>query len=88
MPLSYDRRTIHVHTLISQDAQFCPMPDQVRRFVDGLSRLGAAPPNAELKVVKPSGGVRSFTDPLTGEIRTIPDREFIPLDGPLAWAES
>jgi hypothetical protein len=71
----------YVHTLIPQDAQFCPRPQQVRHFVDGLSKLGAAPLNAEFKIGKPSGRVRSFTDPLTGEIRTIPGKEIIALNG-------
>ncbi|SRR6266436_1879859 len=70
----------YVHTLIPQDTQFCPKPEQVSRFVDSLTKLGAAPLDAELKILKPSGRVRSFTDPLTGEIRTIPGKEIIALD--------
>jgi len=70
----------YVHTLIPQDAQFCPKPEQVRCFVDGLSTLGAAPRNAELKIVKPSGRLRSGTHPLTGEIITIPGKELIAVD--------
>jgi hypothetical protein len=71
----------YVHTLIPQDAEFCPKPEQVSRFVDGLTKLRAAPLEAQLKILKPSGRVRSFTDPLTGEIRTIPAKEIIALDG-------
>jgi hypothetical protein len=71
----------YVHTLIPQDAQFCPSPEQLTRFVDGLSKLGAAPLDAEFRIIRPSGRVRSFTDPLTGEIRTIPRKETIALDG-------
>lgn len=70
----------YVHTLIPQNAQFWPKPEQVSRFVDGLTLLGAAPLTAELKILKPSGRVRSFTDPLTGEMRTIPSKEIIALD--------
>ena len=33
----------YVHTLIPQDAQFCPKAEQVSRFVKGLTNLGAAP---------------------------------------------
>jgi hypothetical protein len=70
----------YVHTLIPQDVQFCPNPEQVSRFVDGLTKLGAAPLDAKLKILKPSGRVRSFTDPLTGGIRTIPGKEIVALD--------
>jgi hypothetical protein len=70
----------YVHTLIPQDAEFCPKPEQVSRFVDGLTKLRAAPLDAQLKILKPSGRVRSFTDPLTGEIRTIPGKEIVALD--------
>jgi hypothetical protein len=70
----------YVHTLIPQDAQFCPKPERVTQFFDGLTKLGAAPLDAQLKILKPSGRVRSFTDPLTGEIRTIPGKEIVDLD--------
>lgn len=70
----------YVHTLIPQDSQFCPNPEQVRRFVDELSKLRATPLDAKFKILKPSGRVRSFTDPLTGEIRTIPGKEIVALD--------
>src|SRR5713226_3399320 len=70
----------YLHTLIPQDAQFCPKPEQVSRFVDGLTKLGAAPLDARLKILKPSGRVRSFTDPLTGATRTIPGKEIVALD--------
>jgi len=70
----------YVHTLIPQDAQFCPKAEQVSRFVKGLTNLGAAPLDSQLKILKPSGHVRSFADPLTGEIRTIPGKEIVALD--------
>jgi hypothetical protein len=70
----------YVHTLIPHDAQFCPKPEQVKRFIDGLSKLGAAPLDAEFKIVKPSGRHRSGTHPLTGETITIPGKEIIAVD--------
>jgi hypothetical protein len=70
----------YVHTLIPQDAQFCPKSEQVTRFVEGLTKLGAAPLDAEFKIVKPSGRLRSGTHPLTGETITIPGKEIIAVD--------
>ena len=70
----------YVHTLIPHDPQFCPRREQVSRFVDGLARLGAAPLDADVKVLKPSGRVRSFTNPFTGETKTIPAKDTVPLD--------
>jgi len=34
----------YVHTLIPKDAQYAPKPEQIIRFCDGLSTLGAATP--------------------------------------------
>jgi hypothetical protein len=62
----------YVHTLIPSDPQFSPTSEQISRFFEGLSALGAAPLNPKLLVLKPSGRLRSFTDPLTGETRSFP----------------
>src|SRR5215469_7324154 len=70
----------YVHTLIPQDAQFCPQPDRVTRFVDGLSKLGAAPLDAEFKIIKLSGRLRLGTNPVTGETITILGKEIIAVD--------
>lgn len=69
----------YVHTLIPNDPQFSPTSEQVTRFLDGLSALGAAPLNPELLVLKSSGRLRSFTDPLTGETKSFPANNRVPL---------
>jgi len=70
----------YVHTLIPHDPEFCPKREQVSRFVDDLARLWAAPLDADLTVLKPSGRVRSFRNPFTGETTTIPAKDSVPLD--------
>lgn len=69
----------YVHTLIPSDPLFSPTSELVIRFLDGLSALGAAPLNPELLVLKPSGRLRSFTDPLTGETKSFPANDRVPL---------
>jgi hypothetical protein len=70
----------YVHTLIPNEAQFVPKPEQVIRFLDGLSALGAAPLNPKLTVMRPSGRVRSFMNPLTGETKSIPANDRVNLE--------
>jgi hypothetical protein len=59
--------------------QFSPTSERVIRFLDGLSALGAAPLNPELMVLKSSGRLRSFIDPLTGETKSFPANDRVPL---------
>jgi hypothetical protein len=70
----------YVHTLIPREAQYVPNPEQIIRFCDGLSALGAAPLNLKLSLMKPSGRVRSFTNPLTGGTRSIPANDRVTLE--------
>src|SRR4029077_2169894 len=70
----------YVHTLIAKDTQHAPKPEQIMRFCDGLSALGAAPLNPKLSLMMPSGRVRSFTHPLTGETRSIPANDRVSLE--------
>lgn len=70
----------YLHTLIPSDANFVPRPEQVKHFIDALSRLGAEPLNSTLILVKPSGRLRTFTDPITGEPRSIPGNERVVLE--------
>ena len=65
----------YLHTLIPPDANFVPSPEQVKHFIDALSRLGAEPMNDRLILVKPSGRLRTFKDPMTGETCSIPANE-------------
>jgi hypothetical protein len=69
----------YLHTLIPADANFVPSPEQVKHFIDALSRLGAEPLNDRLFLVKPSGRLRTFKDPMTGEARSIPAHERVVL---------
>jgi hypothetical protein len=62
----------YVHTLIPNDPRFSPTAEQIVHFLEGLSALGAAPLNPELLVLKPSGRLRTFSDPMTGETRSFP----------------
>jgi hypothetical protein len=70
----------YVHTLIAKDTQYAPKPEQIIRFCDDLSALGAAPLNPKLSLMKSSGRVRSFTNPLTGETRSIPANDRVSLE--------
>jgi hypothetical protein len=70
----------YVHTLIAKDTQYAPTPEQIIRFCEGLSALGAAPLNPKLSLTKPSGRVRSFTNPLTGETKSIPANDRVTLE--------
>ena len=69
-----------MHTLIPAESGFAPAAEQVVGFLGGLSVIGASPRDSRLIVMKPSGRVRSFTDPLTGEKKTFPARDRIPLE--------
>lgn len=71
----------YLHTLIPSDARLAPSPEQVAQFVDSLSALDAAPLNYKLFLVKPTGRLRTFKDPRTGEARSIPANERVVLDG-------
>jgi hypothetical protein len=59
------------------EPEFAPAPGQVVSFLDGLSTIGAAPADSTLIVMKPSGRVRYFTDPLTGEKKSFPAQDRI-----------
>jgi hypothetical protein len=69
----------YVHTLVPVDPQFSPTSEQVSRFLEGLSALDAAPLNPEVFVLKPSGRLRSFKNPLTGETKSFPAKDRVPL---------
>jgi len=69
----------YVHTLIPVEPQFSPTTEQISRFLEGLSALGAAPLNPEVFVLKPSGRLRSFKNPLTGETKSFPAKDRVPL---------
>lgn len=70
----------YLHTLIPNDPQFAPSSKQLVHFLDGLSALGAAPLNPKLILLKPSGRMRSFTDPRTGEVKSFPANDRVPLN--------
>ena len=62
----------YAHTLIPKESQFAPQPEQVIGFLDALLALGAAPLDSKISLMKLSGRVRWFTDPLTGERKSFP----------------
>ena len=62
----------YLHTLIPGDTRFVPAPGQAVQFLDGLFALRAAPLNWKLILMKPSGRMRQFTNPLTGEVKSVP----------------
>ena len=70
----------YLHTLIPTDPAFVPTSEQVGQFFDGLFTLGAEPLNWKLLLVKPSGRVREFKNPLTGEVKSIPVNDRVPVE--------
>ena len=62
----------YIHTLIAAPPEFEPTPEQVVAFFNGILDIGASPTSAKLIVMKPSGRLRFFTDPLTGEKKPFP----------------
>ena len=62
----------YLHTLIPTDPTFVPTPDQIVQFYNGLFTLGAEPLNWKLSLTKPSGRVREFKNPMTGEVKSMP----------------
>jgi hypothetical protein len=67
----------YVHLLISKDSGFAPEVEQVVRFCDGLAEMGAMPVNPKRFLLRPSGRVRTFTNPLTGEKKSFPVNDAI-----------
>jgi len=70
----------YAHTLIARDPEFAPTYGQIIAFFDGLTNIGASPVSAKLVVMKPSGRLRSFTDPLTGEKKSFPAHDRVVLE--------
>ena len=69
----------YAHTLIAEDLDFTPTPQQIAAFFEALVKLGAAPDAAKLRVMKLSGEVRSFKNPFTGETKQIPWHTHVPV---------
>lgn len=68
------------HTLIPSQIDFVPTPQQVASFLSSLADLGATPLNPEIAVSKPSGKVRTFKNPITGNVDTFAMHESKALD--------
>jgi hypothetical protein len=66
---------VYTHTLIPDKVDFAPEPEQVRAFLDGLMKLGAAPSKATIMVAKLSGESRSFVNPFTGKSESFASRK-------------
>jgi hypothetical protein len=71
----------YVHTLIARDPAFAPAPEQIVAFFDGLANVGASPTSARLILMTPSGRLRFFSDPLTGEKKSFPAHDRVVLVG-------
>jgi hypothetical protein len=69
----------YVHMLIAHDPGFAPAPEQIVAFFDGLASIGASPTSPKLILMKPSGRLRFFTDPLTGEKKSFPAHDRVVL---------
>jgi hypothetical protein len=73
----------YVHTLIAADSAFVPKPPQLAEFFEGLVtafhfRLtSGAPSRPPLRVVKPTGRLRTALNPLTGETWSFPASDHI-----------
>ena len=72
----------YLHTLIPTDPAFAPTPEQIVQFFDGLFALGVEPLNWKLLLVKPSDRVREFKNPLTGEVKSTPLNDRVPVEHP------
>jgi len=68
------------HLLISEGADFAPLPPQIAAFLDGLVTLNSAPLKPAIRVAKLSGKFRTGSNPLTGEKLSIPVRDFVSLE--------
>jgi len=76
----------YVHTLIAADSSFAPKSEQIADFLDRLVTscnfqiIADQPYQPGVRLVKPSGRYRSFTDPLTGETKSFPVSERIRIE--------
>ena len=67
----------YVHTLIPDLLDFAPESQQVANFLGQLVELGAVPLDGKLRVGQLSGQFRHGRHPLTGEVLSIPKRDYI-----------
>ena len=72
----------YLHTLIPTNPAFVPAPEQIVQFLNGLFTLGVEPLNWKLSLVKPSGRVREFKNPVTGEVGSMPVNDRVPVRSP------
>ena len=76
----------YIHTLIPSNSVFVPKPDQIAEFLEylvssfGFRVISARPFQQGIRVAKPSGRVRTGTDPLTGETISIPVHDRIKVE--------
>jgi hypothetical protein len=70
----------YVHTLIPRDSRCAPHADQVGKFLDAIVRLGASPRYAKFILSTPSDSVRWFTNPVSGERKSFPHLQHVPLE--------
>lgn len=68
----------YTQTLISQDGNFVPQPEQVFAFFHALKAYGSAPQQASFRVGTISGN-RTGINPLTGETLSVPRWSFVSL---------
>jgi hypothetical protein len=68
----------YTHTLISQDREFAPQPQQVSEFFRALIVLGSAPHQAQFRIGT-IAGIRTGTDPVTGATLSMPRWSYVTL---------
>jgi hypothetical protein len=68
------------HLLIPVRPDFVPQPAQVAVFLEGLAERGSAPWEPSIRIGKHSGTVLTAKNIYTGEVITVPRRDFIPLE--------
>jgi hypothetical protein len=79
----------YIHTLICADSQFAPKPSQVVDFIEwivtegGLDTTSSTAFQPGFRLIKPSGRMRTYKDPWTGEARETPASENLSFDFPL-----
>lgn len=82
----------YIHTLIAANSLYTPEPSQVADFMSslverhGFNTSSSTTFRPGLRVVKPSGQMRSIKNAFTGEVVQIPGRDIVSLDDPSDFA--
>lgn len=62
----------YIHTLIAISKTFTPSPESIATFYSRILEEGVLGSPAEFSLFKPTGEIREFRNPFTGEVITVP----------------